>query len=172
MNDAIKFVLAVAAPVAVGGLSGYATAQGVSTWYPTLVKPPFNPPAWVFGPVWTVLYVMMGVAAFLVWRKGLATDGVRIALTAFAIQLALNGLWSILFWSLPSHAGLSSIAEAVYLSLVTFTTLGYGDITLAPDWQLLGPLEAMAGGAVIGLTTALLFAVIQRSWQVSHERAS
>ena len=62
MKNTLKLIIAVAVPLAVGGLSGFATAGGVSTWYPTLVKPAFNPPAWVFGPVWTVLYVMMGVA--------------------------------------------------------------------------------------------------------------
>jgi tryptophan-rich sensory protein len=104
LSDAIRFIIAVAVPIAVGGLSGYATSRGVATWYPTLVKPSFNPPAWVFGPVWTVLYLMMGVAAFLVWRKGLATDGVRLALAVFAVQLALNGLWSILFFGMQSPA--------------------------------------------------------------------
>ena len=100
MNNAVKLVIAVALPVAVGALSGFATARGVSTWYPTLVKPAFNPPAWVFGPVWTALYVMMGVAAYLVWRQGLGTGGVKVALMAFLIQLGLNGLWSILFFGM------------------------------------------------------------------------
>ena len=98
----LKLAISIALPVAVGGLSGYATAHGVSTWYPTLVKPSFNPPAWVFGPVWTALYLMMGVAAFLVWRKGLDHDWVQLALAAFVGQLVLNGLWSILFFGLQS----------------------------------------------------------------------
>jgi len=98
VHNVVKLVIAVALPVVVGGLSGFATARGVSTWYPTLVKPPFNPPGWVFGPVWTVLYVMMGVAAYLVWHQGIDTDGVRAGLAVFVIQLALNGLWSILFF--------------------------------------------------------------------------
>jgi tryptophan-rich sensory protein len=102
MNSAIKLIIAVAIPLTVGGLSGFATARGVTDWYPTLAKPSFNPPAWVFGPVWTVLYIMMGVAAFLVWRTGLDVDGVRIALTVFAVQLALNGLWSILFFGMQA----------------------------------------------------------------------
>lgn len=102
MNSTIKLVIAVAIPLTVGGLSSFATAPGVTAWYPTLAKPPFNPPAWVFGPVWTVLYIMMGVAVFLVWRTGLDVDGVRIALTVFAVQLALNGLWSILFFGLQA----------------------------------------------------------------------
>ena len=100
MHSALKLVIAVALPIAVGGLSGFATANGVSTWYPTLVKPPFNPPSWVFGPVWTVLYLMMGVAAYLVWLRGIDSAGVKTALTVFLIQLALNGLWSILFFGL------------------------------------------------------------------------
>ena len=102
MNNVAKLIIAVAAPVVIGGLSGLATARGVSTWYPTLVKPSFNPPAWVFGPVWTVLYIMMGVAAYLVWRHGIAADGVRMALAVFVVQLALNGLWSILFFGMQS----------------------------------------------------------------------
>lgn len=122
MNTTIKLVISVALPLAVGGLSGYATASGVSTWYPTLVKPPFNPPAWLFGPVWTMLYIMMGVALFLVWRRGLDVDGVPIALTIFAVQLALNGLWSILFFGAQAPGW--ALAEIMLLWVaIGFTTL-------------------------------------------------
>ena len=100
INNALKLVIAIAVPVVVGGLPGFATARGVSTWYSTLVKPSINPPAWVFGPVWTVLYIMMGVAAYLVWLRGVDADGVRAALAVFVIQLGLNGLWSILFFGI------------------------------------------------------------------------
>ena len=102
MNNTVKLIISVVVPLAVGGLSGFATARGVAEWYPTLAKPSFNPPSWVFGPVWTVLYIMMGVAAFLVWRVGLDADGVKIALAAFALQLALNGIWSILFFGMQA----------------------------------------------------------------------
>ena len=98
MSNAIKLVVAVAVPLVVGGISGFATSRGVAEWYPTLVRPAFTPPSWLFGPVWTLLYIAMGVAAFLVWRRGLATEGVAVALTAFVVQLALNGLWSLLFF--------------------------------------------------------------------------
>ncbi len=118
LNNAFKFIISVGLPVVVGGLSGFATARGVSTWYPTLVKPSFNPPAWVFGPVWTVLYIMMGVAAFLVWSRGVDTEGVKAALTAFAIQLALNGLWSILFF------GMQQPGWALVEILVLWTAIG------------------------------------------------
>jgi benzodiazapine receptor len=121
MSNAVKLVVAVAVPLAVGALSGFATARGVSIWYPTLVKPSFNPPAWVFGPVWTVLYVMMGVAAFLIWKTGFETDGVKLALALFAVQLALNGLWSILFFGMRSP-GLA-LVEIVLLWLAIVGTI-------------------------------------------------
>ena len=102
MINFMKLVVAVAIPLLVAGLSGFATAQGVRDWYPTLVKPSFNPPSWVFGPVWTLLYLMMGIAAFLVWQKGWESGAVKTALALFAIQLILNGLWSVLFFGMRS----------------------------------------------------------------------
>jgi len=121
MNSGLKLIIAIALPLAVGGLSGFATAGGVSTWYPTLVKPSFNPPAWVFGPTWTVLYIMMGVAAFLVWRRGLDANGVSVALTVFAVQLALNGLWSILFFGMQAPGW--ALVEIILLWLAILATL-------------------------------------------------
>lgn len=118
MNNTFKLGIAVAVPLAVGGLSGFVTARSVATWYPTLTKPFFNPPAWVFGPTWTVLYIMMGVAAFLVWRQGFSTKDVRLALTLFAAQLALNGLWSILFFGLQSPGVAFAEILLLWLSIV------------------------------------------------------
>lgn len=113
MQNAVRLVIAVALPVVVGGLSGFATAKGVSEWYPTLVKPSFNPPAWVFGPVWTVLYVMMGGAAYLVWLRGIDADGVKPGLAVFIVQIALNGLWSILFFGMRQPGW--ALAEIIVL---------------------------------------------------------
>jgi tryptophan-rich sensory protein len=102
MDKLIRLAIAVAIPLAVGGLSGFATAHGIQDWYPSLVKPSFTPPSWVFGPVWTLLYLMMGTAAFLVWQKGWESGTVKAALVVFAIQLILNGLWSVLFFGMRS----------------------------------------------------------------------
>lgn len=77
-------------------------------------------------------------------------------------------LWALLYIALPGKAGLQDIHEAMYFSVVTFTTLGYGDVTVDAPWGLLPGAEAMVGIVVFGLTTALLFATIQRSWQASH----
>lgn len=85
---------------AVGILSGYATSTSVTTWFPTLVKPSWNPPPWIFAPVWTVLYVMMAVAAWLVWLR----PEPKGALILWGSQLALNFAWSFLFFGARSPA--------------------------------------------------------------------
>ncbi|MDD1707275.1 MAG: tryptophan-rich sensory protein [Methanoregulaceae archaeon] len=93
-----------------GLLGALFTTTGPGSWYDALVKPAFAPPSWVFGPVWTTLYVLMGISLYLVlmeWRNG--TD-VRIPLTLFGIQLVLNTLWSFLFFGLESPVtGLAGI---------------------------------------------------------------
>jgi benzodiazapine receptor len=76
------------------------TDRGFLSWYAAIEKPAFTPPSWVFGPVWTILYLLMGVAAFLVWRKGLGLRVVRIALAWFLVQLALNASWTPVFFGL------------------------------------------------------------------------
>jgi benzodiazapine receptor len=89
----------VVACLAVGGLGAVVTTPEINGWYRTIAKPTWNPPDWVFGPVWTTLYVMMAIAAWLVWQK----DGWRAAvvpLTLFAIQLALNFAWSWIFFGM------------------------------------------------------------------------
>ena len=124
MGNFMRLAFAAAIPLVVGGLSGFVTAQGVQDWYPTLIKPSFNPPSWVFGPVWTLLYLMMGIASFLVWQKGWESGAVKTALAFFAIQLILNGLWSILFFGMrmPGLAFLEILVlwVSIGLTLVLF----------------------------------------------------
>jgi tryptophan-rich sensory protein len=148
MSNAIKLALAIAVPLAVGGLSGLATPRGVDTWYPTLVKPFFNPPAWVFGPTWTVLYILMGVALFFVWRQGLDTQGVSLALTVFAIQLVLNALWSIIFFGMQSPAW--AFVEIILLWLAIVATLwAFWRVLPAAGWLLVPYLAWVSFAAVL-----------------------
>ena len=101
-----------------GSLGAFVTISEVRDWYPTLVKPSWNPPSWVFGPVWTTLYVMMAIAAWLVWRR-VDRPGGRVALGLFGAQLVLNFLWSWLFFGLhsPGLAGVEIVALWVLLGL-------------------------------------------------------
>ena len=93
-----KIALSIGICLLVGFLSGFATQSAIGDWYGTLTKPFLNPPNWIFGPVWTVLYLLMGLSAGLVWSKGFHHKWVKTALYHFGFQLILNGLWSIVFF--------------------------------------------------------------------------
>ncbi|MBT8306113.1 MAG: tryptophan-rich sensory protein [Maribacter sp.] len=101
MNKKLTYiVIAVSVCLVIGFLSGFATQSSVNDWFVTLNKPSFNPPNWIFAPVWTVLYIMMGIAAGLVWAKGFHHLWVKTALYHFGFQLMLNASWSIVFFGL------------------------------------------------------------------------
>lgn len=112
-------LLFLAVCFAVSGMGAIFTSRSVSEWYPVLQKPSWNPPAWVFGPVWTVLYLMMAIAAWMVWRRRGFREGAA-ALLIFAFQLALNAAWSPLFFGLRNPlAGLLDIIPLWAAILVT-----------------------------------------------------
>ncbi|MBL8792016.1 MAG: tryptophan-rich sensory protein [Rhizobiales bacterium] len=117
MRNFLVLAAFVVGCLAVGSLGGLVTMTPVVEWYPTLAKPSWTPPSWVFGPVWTVLYVMMAVAAWLVWRAGEA----KTALLLFFAQLLLNLAWSFLFFGARSP-GLGLI-EIVFLWLAVAATI-------------------------------------------------
>jgi len=99
MNRWVALVLFLLASFAAAAIGGSATAASVREWYPTLAKPPWNPPSWVFGPAWTVLYTLMSIAAWRVWLQR-DRPGAKLTLWLHGAQLVLNTLWSILFFGL------------------------------------------------------------------------
>jgi tryptophan-rich sensory protein len=107
--------------MSVGFLSSLVTQENITTWYPTLVKPSFNPPNAVFAPVWSLLYFLMGVAAGLIWDKmDQDKELVKKALLLFSIQLLFNALWSFIFFGL--HNLLLASVEIILLLLLIFET--------------------------------------------------
>jgi len=97
MNKYLKLIGCILLTLSVGGISGAATASGINDWFMALNKPFFNPPNYLFGPVWTSLYLLMGISLFLILQSPLK-ELKRKALLIFAIQLSLNFLWSFLFF--------------------------------------------------------------------------
>jgi len=106
--------------LAIGFLSSLATQSSVNDWFVSLNKPSFNPPNWILAPVWSILYVMMGVAAGLVWAKGFHHKWVKSALYHFGFQLLLNASWSIIFFGLKKPFwGLLVIISLLILLVLT-----------------------------------------------------
>ena len=115
----LYITISVLVCLAIGFLSSIATQSSVNDWYLTLNKPSFTPPNYLFAPVWTALYIMMGVAAGIVWSKGYHHIWVKTALYHFVFQLLLNALWSIVFFGLKNPLG----GMIVILALLTMIIL-------------------------------------------------
>jgi translocator protein len=104
-TDIIKLIVSIVACEGAGGIGAIFTTPAIPTWYAGLKKPTFTPPNSVFGPIWITLYLLMGIAVFLVWREGLGQEGVTMAFVIFWAQLVLNILWSVIFFGLKSLFG-------------------------------------------------------------------
>jgi benzodiazapine receptor len=122
-GDIIKLVVSILICQCAGLIGSFFTVPSIPTWYATLKKPSFTPPNWVFGPVWTTLFLMMGIAVFLVWRRGLENPQVKIALSIFGVHLIFNTLWSIMFFGLRSP--FLGLIEIVVLWVAILFTIKY-----------------------------------------------
>ncbi len=139
MKNWLKLIISVIVVQIVGITSSLATASSISGWYLTLNKPSFNPPNWIFGPVWTILYLMIGISLFLVWTTKKDTRLKDKAYMIFAIQLALNWIWSIVFFGMQSP-GLAAIVIfllwiTIILNFVCFYKISkVSGLLLIPYW--------------------------------------
>jgi len=140
LADIGKLVVCVVVCEAAGVIGALTTDTGRSAWYQGLIKPSFNPPGWVFGPVWTTLYLLMGIAAFLVWREGASRAGVGWALVLFAGQLALNAVWTPVFFGLHSMGGALAIIllmwGAIVATIVAFWPISHAAAMLLIPYLL------------------------------------
>jgi len=130
----VSLVPFVTACLVAGGIGSLFTSSSVYTWYPQLRKPEWNPPSWIFGPVWTVLYLTMAISAWLVWRN--AGPGAKFALILFAIQLLLNIAWSWVFFRL--HAIGPAFGEILLLwMMIIATAVAFFPISFLAAWLLI-----------------------------------
>jgi tryptophan-rich sensory protein len=148
--SAVPFVLVCQLAGALGALT---TETGTSGWYGDLAKPAFQPPGWVFGPVWTLLYALMGVAAWRIWRLGTTDPGVRRALALFGLQLALNAAWTPIFFGAHRVGWALVVLAALWLALLA-TLLAFRPLDRWASW-LLAPYLAWVSFAVV-LNAAIL----------------
>lgn len=136
MNNTLKLIIAIVVSELAGIIGSVFTTPSIADWYVGIVKPALNPPAWVFGPVWTTLFALMGISAFLIWKKGLEHKDVKIALGIFIGQLVFNTLWSIIFFGLHSPAG--AFFELIILWLAILATIiSFAKISRPAAWLLL-----------------------------------
>lgn len=132
---AIKLLVSIGVCLLAGFIGSIFTFQAIPTWYATLNRPSIAPPNWIFGPVWTTLYILMGIALYLVWEKGLDKKEVKIGLIWFAIQLILNTKWSFLFFGM--HSPLYGLVAIVFLWFsILLTIIYFFKVSKAAGWLL------------------------------------
>ena len=119
---------------AVAATGSVFTARSVKTWYPALLKPAGTPPPWIFGPVWSLLYLLMAVAAWLVWRQRIHQD-VWLALVWFMAQLILNGLWSFVFFGLR-RPGAALVEIMVLFGVIAATAMRFAEFSRLAFWLM------------------------------------
>jgi len=134
-KDAVKLALCIAVPLCIGAAGGVVTRGSLQPWYDLLRRPAFTPPSWVFGPVWTVLYILMGIAAFMVWQKGGSVPSVRAAMGAFTVQLILNAAWSPVFFGLHSLGGALVVIVLLWAAIV-WTIVLFRQVSALAAWML------------------------------------
>ena len=114
----LQIIIAVVICLVAGAIGSMATQSSVNTWYTTLSKPVFNPPNWLFAPVWTSLFVLMGISAGIVWNRGFYHKWVKTALYHFGFQLILNIAWSLVFFGLREIFGALLIVVGLFVLLL------------------------------------------------------
>src|SRR3989344_335854 len=136
IKNIIRLIITITISELAGIIGSIFTFSAIPTWYATLAKPTLNPPSWIFGPVWTTLYALMGISAFLVWKKGWDHKDVRKALGVFLFQLVLNAVWSIIFFGL--HSPLWALVNIIFMWLaIVWTMVIFYKISKPAMWLLL-----------------------------------
>lgn len=141
MNNTLKLIISLILPQLAGGIGSLFTGSKISSWYSTIEKPALNPPSWVFAPVWTTLFLLMGAALYLVWKTEPASArealNIKLALWVFGFQLVLNTLWSILFFGLENPG--AAFVEIVILWIVILINIFFFARVSTPAAWLLAP---------------------------------
>ena len=129
-----KIIVCAIICLTLGTLSGFSTMHEITNWYQFLIKPSFNPPNWIFGPVWTLLYLMMGVSLGIIWHSTL--EGRKKAMQLFAVQFVLNLGWSFLFFNLHM-LGIAFVEIIAMLIAIIFTIFAFYKVNKTASFLLI-----------------------------------
>ena len=151
MKNIAKLVISITTPVAIGATAGFFTVTGVDSWYQTIHKPSWNPPGWVFGPVWTTLYILMGIGLFLVWKPDAGNSIKKKAIILFAVQLMLNFFWSFIFFN-QQQIGWAFMEIIVLWVMILATIFAFGKISKTAAWLLVPYISWVSFAAMLNYT--------------------
>lgn len=155
MKNIYKLLISLAVCQLVALMGSIVTFPAIGGWYRTLNKPIFNPPNWIFGPVWTILFLLMGYSLFLVWKKGIKTKKNKVAILVFFCQLGLNFLWSFFFFGL--HLPLLAFFEIIVLWIaISLTIVKFWKISKPAAYLLYPYLAWVSFATILNLSIVIL----------------
>jgi tryptophan-rich sensory protein len=155
MKSALLLTISIIICLAAGFLGSIFTQTGAGSWYSNINKPSFNPPGWLFGPVWTFLFILMGISLFLILKQGFSNPAVKTALLIFAAQFILNILWSALFFGM--HSPLAAFIEIVILWIfILWTILAFYPISRPASYLLIPYILWVSFAAILNFSIFML----------------
>jgi tryptophan-rich sensory protein len=155
LKNFLKFVFAVALCEFAGAIGIILTVSAMDRWYANLAKPMLNPPSWIFGPVWMTLYLLIGIALFLVLQKNTARKEIINALGIFSIQLFLTAIWSVIFFGFQNPA-VAFVDIAVLWFAIVWTIVAFSKISPAATYLLLPYLAWVSFAAYLNYAIWML----------------
>jgi len=151
----LPLIISIAITLSIAGIASYFTIPQIQVWYTFLQKPSFNPPNWLFGPVWTILYIMIGVSAYLIWqRRERSIDYINSEYSYF-LQLLFNLSWSIVFFGLHQILAALIVIIALWLSIVS-NIFFFSKVSRLAAWLLVPYLLWVSFAALLNLYIYLL----------------
>jgi tryptophan-rich sensory protein len=150
-----NLVISIIACQGAGIIGSVFTTPAIPTWYASLEKPIFTPPSWLFAPAWITLYLLMGIAAFLVWRLGVHRRDVKIALVVFLVQLVLNTLWSVAFFGMQSPLYGMVVIALLWMAILATIVL-FARLSKAAAWLLVPYILWVSFAAALNVSIWLL----------------
>ena len=153
MKNWVKLAISIAIPQIIGATGAFFTVSGVGSWYQSINRPEWNPPSWLFGPVWTTLYVLMGIALYLVWKSDESNK--RTAITLWSVQLVVNFLWSLLFFNQHQIGG-ALIDLVILWLLILLTIFAFAKINKTAAWLLVPYISWVTFAGILNYTIWML----------------
>ena len=147
----MKLLISLVLPQLVAGTAAYFTVTGQGSWYQSLVKPSWNPPGWVFGPVWTTLYIMMGIALYLVWTSEAPDAKKRRSILCWSLQLIFNFLWSFLFFG-QEQIFMALIEIVILWIFILLTIFAMARVHKLAAWLLMPYISWVSFAALLNYT--------------------
>jgi translocator protein len=155
IRDFFKLILFIIITNLAGAVGSIFTTSKIPTWYASINKPGFNPPNWIFGPVWTLLFILMGISAFLIWQHGIKKKKVKVAMYIFGLQLLFNILWSMIFFGLQNPL-LAFIEIIILWALILLTIVKFAEISKKAAYLLIPYILWVSFAAILNLFIYLL----------------